>query len=150
MFGPADHARLEERAVDDQLPAAVEQIEQARLALGARRTRTPSPRPSMASADARRPARHGLGSTPSLSREAAGAQPPTPSLTPLFDLIPALLFSLCCLFSLGCLLLRNVLSAMAATPPLDVVARTAMFAMHSGHMSQAFPFLPAALFVFSK
>jgi hypothetical protein len=39
---------------------------------------------------------------------------------------------------------------MVATPPLDVVARTAMFAMHTGHMSQAFPFLPAALFVFSK
>src|SRR5438045_2500408 len=33
MFGPADHARLEEGAVDDQLPAAVEQIEQVHLAL---------------------------------------------------------------------------------------------------------------------
>jgi hypothetical protein len=39
---------------------------------------------------------------------------------------------------------------MAAIPPLDIAARRAMFAMHSGHMSQAFPFLPAALFVFSK
>src|SRR5580765_2335039 len=34
MFGPADHARLEEGAVDDQLPATVEQIEQAHLTLG--------------------------------------------------------------------------------------------------------------------
>jgi hypothetical protein len=39
---------------------------------------------------------------------------------------------------------------MAATPPLDVVARMAMFAMHTGHMNQAFPFFPVALFVFSK
>ena len=39
---------------------------------------------------------------------------------------------------------------MAATPPLDVVARTAMFAMHEGHMNQVTPFLPLALFVFSK
>ena len=35
MFGPADHARLEEGPVDDQLPAAVEQVEQTSLALGA-------------------------------------------------------------------------------------------------------------------
>ena len=34
MFGPADHAGLEEGAVDDQLPATVEQVEQTRLALG--------------------------------------------------------------------------------------------------------------------
>src|SRR6478672_13700955 len=34
MFGPADHARFEEGAVDDQLPAAFEQIEQAHLTLG--------------------------------------------------------------------------------------------------------------------
>ena len=39
---------------------------------------------------------------------------------------------------------------MAATPPLDVVARTAMLAMHEGHMNQVFPFLRPALFVFSK
>src|SRR5262249_8208053 len=35
MFGPADHARFEEGAIDDQLPAAVEQVEQTSLALGA-------------------------------------------------------------------------------------------------------------------
>ena len=34
MVGPAEHAGLEERAVDDQLTAALEQIEQARLAVG--------------------------------------------------------------------------------------------------------------------
>src|SRR3989441_2185198 len=34
MLGPAGHAGLEEGAVDDQLTAAVEQVEQARLALG--------------------------------------------------------------------------------------------------------------------
>ena len=34
VLGPAVHAGLEERAVDDQLTAAVEQVEQARLALG--------------------------------------------------------------------------------------------------------------------
>src|SRR5687768_16655538 len=32
MFGPAKHARLEERAVDDQLTPAFEQIEQAHFA----------------------------------------------------------------------------------------------------------------------
>ena len=35
MFGPADHARLEEGPVNDQLMAAVEQVEQTSLALGA-------------------------------------------------------------------------------------------------------------------
>src|SRR5258708_38266060 len=34
MLGPAEDAGLEEGAVDDQLPAALEQIEQANLALG--------------------------------------------------------------------------------------------------------------------
>jgi hypothetical protein len=34
MLGPARHAGLEERAVDDQLSAAVEQVEQARLPVG--------------------------------------------------------------------------------------------------------------------
>ena len=33
MIGPAEHAGLEKRAVDDQLAAAFEQIDQARLAL---------------------------------------------------------------------------------------------------------------------
>ena len=33
MLGPAEHAGLEEGAVDDQLTAALEQVEQARLAL---------------------------------------------------------------------------------------------------------------------
>src|SRR5258705_5991244 len=97
--------------------------------------RIPSPRPPTAFADARRPARHERESTFSLSREAVDAQLPTPSLIPLLALIPALLFSLCCIFCFGCLLLRNVLSAMVATPPLEVVARTAMFAMHNGHES---------------
>ena len=34
MLGPAEHAGLEEGAVDDQLAAAFEQIEQAHFALG--------------------------------------------------------------------------------------------------------------------
>ena len=34
MLGPPGHAGFEEGAVDDQLTAAVEQVEQARLALG--------------------------------------------------------------------------------------------------------------------
>src|SRR5947207_15110698 len=34
MLRPAFHAGLEERAINDQLTAAVEQVEQARLALG--------------------------------------------------------------------------------------------------------------------
>ena len=34
MVGPAEHAGLVEGAVDDQLMAAFEQVEQARLALG--------------------------------------------------------------------------------------------------------------------
>jgi hypothetical protein len=33
MLGPAEHSRLEEGAVDDQLMAAVEQVEQALFAL---------------------------------------------------------------------------------------------------------------------
>ena len=33
VVGPADHARFEEGAIDDQLTAALEQIEQARFAL---------------------------------------------------------------------------------------------------------------------
>jgi xylulose-5-phosphate/fructose-6-phosphate phosphoketolase len=43
-----------------------------------RRTRIASQRPATASADARRPTRHGPWSTPSLSRAVAGAQLPTP------------------------------------------------------------------------
>ena len=35
VLGPAEHARLEEGAVDDQLTPAVEQVEQAGLARGA-------------------------------------------------------------------------------------------------------------------
>src|ERR1700688_907555 len=34
VFGPAEHPGLEECAIDDQLTAALEQIEQAYLALG--------------------------------------------------------------------------------------------------------------------
>ena len=65
VVGPAVHAGLEERAVDDQLAATVEQVEQARRAVRVRRTRTPSRRPATASADARQPSRHGRGSAPS-------------------------------------------------------------------------------------
>ena len=35
VVGPAEHSRLEEGAVDDQLTAALEQVDEARLALGA-------------------------------------------------------------------------------------------------------------------
>src|SRR5216683_4541340 len=35
MVGPAEHAGFEEGAIDDQLTAALEQVEQARFALGA-------------------------------------------------------------------------------------------------------------------
>src|SRR5919197_3466596 len=34
MFGPALHAGLEKRAINDQLTAAIEQVEQARLPVG--------------------------------------------------------------------------------------------------------------------
>src|SRR5215510_9692477 len=34
MLGPAEHPRLEESAIDDQLPAAFEQVEQANTTLG--------------------------------------------------------------------------------------------------------------------
>ena len=34
MLGPAEHTGLEEGAIDDQLRAALEQVEQANLALG--------------------------------------------------------------------------------------------------------------------
>src|SRR5436189_5695540 len=81
MLGPAFHAGLEEGAVDDQLTAAVEQVEQARLApgpvelvllLNGQPRHPPTPR---------RPARHERGSAPSPSRAVAGAQSPTPVLT---------------------------------------------------------------------
>src|SRR5437762_5471040 len=85
-----------------------------------RQTCNPSLWSATASADAPRPARRGRESIPSLSREAVGVQPPTPSRTPLLDLIPVLLFSLCCFFCLRCLLLQNLLSTRAATPPLNV------------------------------
>src|SRR4030095_1528865 len=115
--------------------------------LRVRQIRTRSPQPATASADVRRTTRLGRELTPFPSREAVGAQPPIPALTLFLDLIPVLLLSLSCPFSLGFLPLRSVLSARATT---DADARITMFAMHSGHMSQAFPFLPAALFVFSK
>src|SRR5215813_6187370 len=35
VLGPAEHPGLEESAIDDQLPAALEQVEQANFALGA-------------------------------------------------------------------------------------------------------------------
>ncbi len=34
VLGPAENARLEERAIEDQLPAALEQVGQANLAVG--------------------------------------------------------------------------------------------------------------------
>src|SRR5207302_777604 len=34
VLGPAEHSGLEEGAIDDQLPAALEQVEQANLTLG--------------------------------------------------------------------------------------------------------------------
>src|SRR5438270_9195861 len=34
VLGPAEHSRLEESAIDDQLPAAFEQVEQANFAVG--------------------------------------------------------------------------------------------------------------------
>src|SRR5262247_1188620 len=34
VLGPAEHSRLEEGAIDDQLPAALEQVEQANLTIG--------------------------------------------------------------------------------------------------------------------
>src|SRR5215813_5434730 len=34
VVGPAKHTRLEESAIDDQLPAALEQVQQVNLALG--------------------------------------------------------------------------------------------------------------------
>ena len=70
--------RLEERAIDDQLTATVEQVEQARPADPGPRTRTRSPPAATASADARRPARHGRGSALSPARAVSGAQRPTP------------------------------------------------------------------------
>src|SRR5205823_6668089 len=74
----------------------------------ARETRTPSQRPATASADARRPARHGRGSTPSPSRAVAVAQPPTPAVTRFWGdsfcslpfRVPSLLISFC--FPLVC------------------------------------------------
>src|ERR1700738_5016350 len=81
VLGPAEHSGFEESAIDDQLTAALEQIEPAYLALGSRRPRPSSPPPPTASVDARRPARHGSGSRPSPSRGAAGAQPATPAAT---------------------------------------------------------------------
>src|SRR5271167_4123420 len=81
VLGPAEHPGLEEGAIEDQLRAALEQIEQAYLAPWGRRTRTSCPQPAKASAGVRRPARHGSGSRPSPSRGAAGAQPPTPAAT---------------------------------------------------------------------
>src|SRR5467141_3621020 len=82
VLGPAEHSRFEEGAIDDQLTAALEQIEQAGLPCPwVRRTRTSSPPPSTASVDARRPARHGSESRPSPSRGAGGATPATPPAT---------------------------------------------------------------------
>ena len=71
VLRPAGHAGLVEGAVDDQLAAAVEQVEQARRAVRALEARSPSPSPATASAGARRPARRGRGSAPSPSRAVA-------------------------------------------------------------------------------
>ena len=92
MLRPAVHAGLEEGAVDDQLTAAVEQVEQARLARQVRRTRTSSPPPSTACAGARRPVRHGRGSWPFPSRASARARLPTPAVETTCVFMANLLF----------------------------------------------------------
>src|SRR6185369_10956477 len=117
MRGRASRPRRVRRRRDRLSTDGVRQTRRAgSLSLSVLQTCNPFPQPATASADVRRPARLGRELTPFPSREAVGAQPPTPSLIPLLDLIPALLFSLSCLFSLGFLLLRNVLSARATTP----------------------------------
>ena len=76
VLGPAVHPGLEERAVDDQLATPLEQVEQARLARRAPRTRSPCPPPATASVGARRPARRGRGSAPSPSPAALARRLP--------------------------------------------------------------------------
>src|SRR6266487_1061708 len=123
----------------------------------ARRTRTPSSRPATASADARRPARHGRGSTPSPSRAVAGAQPPTPAVTRFWSdsfrslpfWIPSLLVSFCFrLVWFVSFLLQNLLIAREVRPPLDIApaAIKAAFVRQTGHIASLLSFL-AGLFV---
>src|SRR6266480_4600524 len=112
----------------------------------AHRTRTPSPRPATASADARRPARHGRGSTPSPSRAVAGAQPPTPAVTRFWSdsfrslsfWVPSLLVSfLLPLAWFVFFFLQNLLITRAVSPPLDVApaAINAALVRQTGHIA---------------
>src|SRR6266700_6569961 len=117
----------------------------------ARRTRTPSPRPATASADARRPARHGRGSTPSPSRAVAGAQPPTPAVTRFWSdsfRVPSLLVSFC--FRLVWFVFffpQNLLTIKAVSPPLEVApaAIKAAFVRQIGHIALVLSFLAGSL-----
>src|SRR5207248_4621461 len=122
----------------------------------ARRTRIPSPRPAMASADARRPARHGRGSTPSPSRAVADAQPPTPAVTRFWSdsfrslpfRVPSLLLSFCFpLIWFVFFFLQNLLIIKAVSPPLDVTpaAIKAAFVRQTGHIGLVLSFLAGSL-----
>src|SRR6266576_3534136 len=122
----------------------------------ARRTRTPSPRPATASADARRPARHGRGLTPSPSRAVAGAQPPTPAVTRFWSdsfrslpfRVPSLLVSFCFpLVWFVFFFLQNLLIIKTVSPPLDVApaAIKAAFGRQTGHIALVLSFLAGSL-----
>src|SRR5204863_7865481 len=126
------------------------------------RTCTLSPRPPTASADARRPASHGRGSTPSPSPAVAGAQLPTPSAIQFLAVLTdpfsfRLLWFSSWLFTvfMCLLLLENLLNTNAVTPPPDVApaAMRVMLATHAGHMSVSLYFvflLSSGWFCFSK
>ena len=79
VLRPAEHPGLEEGAIDDQLPAALEQVEQAYLALG------PLELVRLFDGHPRHPPAfggHGVAgaaSRPSPSRASAGARPPSPA-----------------------------------------------------------------------
>src|SRR2546425_6339356 len=80
VLGPAEHPGLEEGAIDDQLTAALEQIEQAYLALGSvelvRLVHSQPRHPPAFSGQRVTGAGQGL-----LLDGVAGAQPPTPAAT---------------------------------------------------------------------
>src|SRR4030095_13892357 len=126
MRGRASRPRRVRRRRDRLSTAGVRQTRRAgSLFLSVLQTCNPFPRPPTASADVRRPARLGRELTPFTYRATVRAQPPILALTLFLDLTPVLLLSLSCPFSLGFLLLLNVLSARATTPPLDADARMA-------------------------
>src|ERR1700736_4084800 len=122
----------------------------------ARRTRTPFRRPATASADARRPARHGRGSTPSPSRAVAGAQPPTPAVTRIWSdsfrslpfRVPSLLVSFCFpLVWFVFFFLQKLFIIKAVSPPLDVAPAVikAAFVRQTGHIALVLSFLARSL-----